>query len=667
MIINKIVLNNVGVFSGKQEFCLQVQNQNGGNKPIVIFGGMNGSGKTTIFDAIKLCLYGSDLFPRMSQAKYTKYLKEKINHSGDSILNPNFASIEIEFEHSKNGQLDKYAVERNWEHVGKKLHENIIVKKNEDELDTIENQYWQDFIRELIPIGLSELFFFDGEKIRKLISDENNIELEKSIKSLIGLDLLDSLKSDLKIYKTKNLRDLSDEKLNNEYEQYEKEKNLIEANINKTKDKLSDCKVNLEKLTETISNYENKIAAQGGTFLQKRSEFLERKNSLEYELEAIKESLRETASGLLPLSISKGTSLKLRETILLENETRSHRIVSKVLSNKKKELIRMINNKVFLAEIDANQKELILGYMKAKIENIFEPEEKEYQALIFDLSEKQTLRILSNLDECIESIPISLKELTQQYESKYRELKQVLSNIEKVPDEELIKPMYEKLNDLNRELGKNQSNLEHIESTLADFNNQRNEIERNIERLESKMEQNRKVDEKLTLVNRTEKVLNEYRDRIAKNKIQKLEEEFSKIFKTLHRKEDMITNIKINPDNFEVDLYDKRDNRINKNNLSSGELEIYAISMLWSLAIISGQKLPFIIDTPLARLDTKHRDNLINLFFPRASHQMVIFSTDTEVDREYFDKLKPYVSKSYFLEYDNQKETTLKREGYFWN
>ena len=96
------------------------------------------------------------------------------------------------------------------------------------------------------------------------------------------------------------------------------------------------------------------------------------------KLEAIKESLRETASGLLPLSIAKETSLKLRETILLENETRSHRTVSKVLSNKKKELIRMINSKDFLVEIEANQKEFILGYMKTKIENVFEPEEKEY-------------------------------------------------------------------------------------------------------------------------------------------------------------------------------------------------------------------------------------------------------------------------------------------------
>ena len=135
----------------------------------------------------------------------------------------------------------------------------------------------------------------------------------------------------------------------------------------------------------------------------------------------------------------------------------------------------------------------------------------------------------------------------------------------------------------------------------------------------------------------------------------------------LHRKKDMISKIEINPNNFDIYLYDNRKKIIKKSSLSSGELEIYAISMLWSLAKISGQKLPFIIDTPLARLDSIHRDNLINLFFPHASHQMIIFSTNTEVDKKYFDKLKPFISKSYLLEFNERNNQTNVKKGYFWN
>ncbi len=629
---------------------------------------MNGSGKTTIFEAIKLCLYGSDSFTRITQSKYTKYLKEKINHSGDSILHPNFASIEIEFEHAKNGQLDIYSVERHWEHVGNKVYENIIVKRNDNELDLIEKENWQDFVRELIPIGLSQLFFFDGEKIRKLVSDENNIELEKSIKSLIGLDLLDSLHADLKIYRTKNLKEVSDENLRQEYENYEKERSIIQANIRKIKDDLNGRNFKLEKLNETISNYENKIVAQGGGYFKKRAELEQQKNALENELEVIKDSLREIASGLLPLSIAKQHSSSLKNQVIKENETRSITLANNVLANKRKEIIDALNDHSFLKELEQTKRYKIIELIKSKIENLFELGDTEFSSnIIFDLSEKQTMRILNSIEEANQKLPQKLKELTQTYDKKYRELRLIYSNLEKVPDEELIKPMHEKLNKLNRELGKIQNDREHMESERSSLIYSENEITRKIERLENKMEQNKKVGEKFVLVKKTEKVLNEYRDRLTRNKIHNLEIEFSNIFKKLHRKNDMISNIEINPDNFEVNLFDRSNIRINKNNLSSGELEIYAISMLWSLANISGQKLPFVIDTPLARLDTDHRDNLINLFFPHASHQMVIFSTDTEVDRSYFDKLKPFVSKSYFLEYNDKMEKTLSKEGYFWN
>jgi len=139
------------------------------------------------------------------------------------------------------------------------------------------------------------------------------------------------------------------------------------------------------------------------------------------------------------------------------------------------------------------------------------------------------------------------------------------------------------------------------------------------------------------------------------------------IFSRLHRKKDMIHRIEIKPQTFDITLYNRNGKKIEKSSLSSGELEIFAMSMVWSLAKISGQKLPFIIDTPLGRLDSSHRDNLLQLFFPYASHQMVIFSTDTEVDRKYFDLLKPFISRSYILNHSDQDKQTQEQKGYFWN
>jgi DNA sulfur modification protein DndD len=114
-------------------------------------------------------------------------------------------------------------------------------------------------------------------------------------------------------------------------------------------------------------------------------------------------------------------------------------------------------------------------------------------------------------------------------------------------------------------------------------------------------------------------------------------------------------------------LYDKDGNESPKDLLSKGEKQMYATAVLLALAKTSGKPLPFMIDTPLARLDVGHRDNLIDKFFPFASHQVVIFSTDSEIDEKYYSKMKPYISRSYAMEYMPGEGKTIQNQGYFWN
>jgi DNA sulfur modification protein DndD len=181
------------------------------------------------------------------------------------------------------------------------------------------------------------------------------------------------------------------------------------------------------------------------------------------------------------------------------------------------------------------------------------------------------------------------------------------------------------------------------------------------------MEASLQLTNKLDLVTGVQKVLDRYHGELRKQKITKLEATFSEIFKFLHRKEDMIARVKIDPETCHVSLFNEHGETIRKSGLSSGELEIFAISMLWALAKTSGQRLPFIIDTPLARLDSKHRDNLVTHFFPKAAHQVMIFSTNTEVDQQYFELLRPALAHSYSLEYDDASKLTAVKGGYFWN
>jgi DNA sulfur modification protein DndD len=101
--------------------------------------------------------------------------------------------------------------------------------------------------------------------------------------------------------------------------------------------------------------------------------------------------------------------------------------------------------------------------------------------------------------------------------------------------------------------------------------------------------------------------------------------------------------------------------------LSLGEKQIFAISLLWALTITSGRQLPFIIDTPLGRLDSEHRKKLVKEFFPKSSSQMIIFSTDTEIDLPYFHEMKSSIARSYHLNFDSEEGATMVTPGYFWN
>ena len=105
---------------------------------------------------------------------------------------------------------------------------------------------------------------------------------------------------------------------------------------------------------------------------------------------------------------------------------------------------------------------------------------------------------------------------------------------------------------------------------------------------------------------------------------------------------------------------------IPKHRLSEGEKQVFAVSVLWGLAQSSPRPLPAIIDTPMARLDSEHRLHLIERYFPNASHQVIILSTDTEVDQNFYAKLQPHITRAYHLDYDESEKATVAREGYFW-
>ena len=166
--------------------------------------------------------------------------------------------------------------------------------------------------------------------------------------------------------------------------------------------------------------------------------------------------------------------------------------------------------------------------------------------------------------------------------------------------------------------------------------------------------------------NEVQEVLDIYAENLRSSKIKVLENEIFECLDTLLHKENFVEKVSIDKETFEVKLFKGDDDEITKDMLSKGELQMYATAIVWGLAKTSGRPLPFIIDTPLARLDEEHRTSLVEEFYPER-HQTIILSTDSEINYEYYKKLEPYISNSYVIQYDSGEGKTVIQNGYFFN
>ena len=106
--------------------------------------------------------------------------------------------------------------------------------------------------------------------------------------------------------------------------------------------------------------------------------------------------------------------------------------------------------------------------------------------------------------------------------------------------------------------------------------------------------------------------------------------------------------------------------KIDLNRLSKGERQIFILSLYWAIIELSGQDIPFVIDTPYARIDANHRREISEKFFPNISKQVVILSTDEEINEEFYRIIKPYVAREYLLINEEDQNKTSVRNHYFF-
>lgn len=191
------------------------------------------------------------------------------------------------------------------------------------------------------------------------------------------------------------------------------------------------------------------------------------------------------------------------------------------------------------------------------------------------------------------------------------------------------------------------------------------DYQRAVEHMLSVMETTDDNEREIKYSHIAEQVLKEFAIRLQKQKVIRLASTITECYKRLANKKNLIHVIDMNPETLEITYLDEKMNVVPKTSLSAGEKQLMVISILWALAICSKKKLPVIIDTPLSRLDSAHRTSLITTYFPNASDQTIILSTDSEIDQKYYDLMKSNVGDEFTLKYDDKSKCTHIQRGYF--
>jgi DNA sulfur modification protein DndD len=666
LLLTEYTVQDFGVFHGRHTFDLRPSSDPKRRKPIILFGGMNGTGKTTLFEGVKLCLYGRNFRrERLTNGAYEEYLKSRI-HRRQGLSESDGAFVALEFEHSQLGVVSNYYVKRSWKATGE-LDEQLEVLQNGHPMEDLPKDQLQDFLMDLIPPGVAELFFFDGEKIQNLADDEpDNTHLIEAFNSLVGIDVVTRLQTDLRIHRMRSKgsnKGKFDDSILTISKELDSQNNKLDELAQERAQKQSE----IDHTNAEIEKAEHALAAEGGTYASRREELKARKMELQIQIGQYEERMRDFASGLLPFAIVPSLCFSLRERLQSEEKEQQNLAAAQAMNRLLDELVIKIKESIFTEGLPIS-KTLRQDLVDRIVEtaNSVLKQDTPVQNFVHQISPPDQRRLFGWVDAATTGIPAAVRDLGIKLESAIRELAAIEESLSRVPPEQTIAPLVERLNALHQKLGGLLHEAAIQEEAIAEVRRKLLELEREFARIREAEELANRDQRSSDLGARVQSVLGEFAEGLRKQKIKNVSEIFTQAFNELSTKKNQLEKVSIDPSDFSMTLFRANGTSISKDELSAGEKQIYAVAMLLALARVSGRPLPFIIDTPLARLDSEHRTNIVSNFFPKIGHQVIIFSTNTEIDEEYFDQLVPSISRSYLLKYDQQQESSVVNQGYFW-
>ncbi len=642
MKINKLFLYNFGIFSGSNELDFICDN------PIILIGGMNGRGKTTLLEAVLFALYGRRSFALgESGLSLPQYLRQRVNTTNSNSM----ARIELEFSLLENGNNNIYTIQREWDLFQKTPEIKTTVQKNKV-YDKLLADNWDLFIEELLPSTLAPFFFFDGEKISELANSDNDSYMKDSIKVLLGINIVETAINDVQRIIKKQQENPKYRFDLQEIEQFELKFSEADKNLKASKEDIGLLNAKRIQIENKLRKAEDKFVAIGGNLASNRQDMQKAQIQLDEKLAQLNTSLIDFASGDLPLLMVLPLLQKILTESVIEKEQQNIQTVLEklptLLNNYNKEKTVSLEIDDFISFIKANTN-MVLPKYKLTDKGVF-----RLQTLCYTLATTQ-LNSLKNIllekvkvtEEKIEianylSVSVNEKEANKYFNS--------------------IITLKSDLADIKEKLRLSAIQEDYYKTQYDELLRQKTKvIEDTVSKLEDNDDSNRTLIYSSYLLN----VFHEYKLRLQAKKTNQLASTITDCFNKLVSKRTLLNRILIDEKTLHFQYFNSKDEEISHSSFSAGEKQLLVIAMLWALGICSGKNFPIIVDTPLARLDSVHRKALVKNYFPKVCDQIILLSTDEEIYGDLYQQLKPHIGKEYTLDYNDEAKCSLVESGYF--
>lgn len=657
MYFSKIELHNFGVYKGTHEMCLMDKT---GQRNITLVGGLNGRGKTTLHDGILICLYGRQALKYIQERarSYDKLLLDHINKNAKE--EETYVAVTLCLDDDT-----VLRIKRSWSAQGKRVEQYITVEKN-GVIDKYLGDSWSYYVEEILPFGIARFFFFNNEKITQLADDVSFEQIKSSIKSAIGVSSIEKAiehTDEVIRRKEKALIAFEESEEHRAYEEAEAQIRDVEARMEENTRRINELERRCSSLDAELEAQEKEFWASGGDLGRNR-------DTIKQELQSIKDDRAETQGDIAQAVIDASTPLYMCRGLVIQAYEREKELQDRQTRLNTNRLIQEVRRQLLERLTACGLDGDALDMVRAIVDDVLEKRLSEDGDGTYTSISATGMMLYKHLvTEVFQSVTQKISALLMRIETQENELMSLDAHLGETDEKTLAMQLFDALKLIEQEKAVADDELRRRKEAEEGLSKQKELLNQRRLRLLKKIAEKENANDDDARVVRyaamSVEVLSEFKTRLQREKVAKLSDTVTRCFKELIEKESLVGAVKIDPETLNVSILDTNDHVLLKEQLSAGEQQMFAVAIVWALALTSGYKAPVVIDTPMARLDSSHRANFVTKYLPAASSQVVVLSTDEEVSGRYLEMVRDNIVDCYTLLYREQEQCTSIIHGYF--